>query len=515
MDHLIKDCLFLKEEQRINSKKQQQMASKAFKKAMKATWDETSDEEFEGDEVENDNLALMARSDSVSDGESSEGGDDKHKIGLTQYSTEKFESSQVSTHLKPLDFHRNSSFLYLLYLSIFSSSFIYLFHSHPSTVTSPPSISPNLSQTHPLSVSPDVLKSPPSQETPPSFVPFASLPPSIEGELGLSVAPPSNDIPGSSMKTAHTSLSPEKEPSSPMQVDLPYLIADIWSRYTSQESVPRSPSPKCSESIDDLVTLADLKKRACKRLLGSAKATAYGSKFPCVLGPASRTWACRNNLERPSTNTKSSPITRFKVKAFIEEIVDFFNHFAISRGCITSRVGKVLVMFVSHNLGSLGISCDGFAFFQKNRWSDLPPPMKPLDMVVIDVKQNHSLPYGFLLTKVLEKLGARFPSLEYHSTYNAIDFHETKGSHPDDGVGGFTDVSGTSHSHGVVEMEKLHLENDFLHMENEKLKARLVKNEETTVTHHNDLMTLIRSLSPFVMSSPSIVAQYPPSAPKP
>ncbi|MCE3050253.1 hypothetical protein HAX54_046753, partial [Datura stramonium] len=40
MDHLIKDCPLLKEEQRKNSKRQQQLASKAFKKAMKATWGE-------------------------------------------------------------------------------------------------------------------------------------------------------------------------------------------------------------------------------------------------------------------------------------------------------------------------------------------------------------------------------------------------------------------------------------------------------------------------------------------
>ncbi|MCD7446846.1 hypothetical protein HAX54_017908, partial [Datura stramonium] len=56
MDHLIKDCPLLKEEQRKNSKKQHQLASKAFRKAMKATWRETSDEESEGEDVENDNL---------------------------------------------------------------------------------------------------------------------------------------------------------------------------------------------------------------------------------------------------------------------------------------------------------------------------------------------------------------------------------------------------------------------------------------------------------------------------
>ncbi|MCD7459128.1 hypothetical protein HAX54_040167 [Datura stramonium] len=66
MDHLIKDCPLLREEQRRNSKKQQQLASKAFKKVIKATWNETFNEESEGEDVENDNLALMARSDSDS-----------------------------------------------------------------------------------------------------------------------------------------------------------------------------------------------------------------------------------------------------------------------------------------------------------------------------------------------------------------------------------------------------------------------------------------------------------------
>ncbi|MCD7457229.1 hypothetical protein HAX54_034566 [Datura stramonium] len=60
MDHLIMDYPLLKEEQRRNSKKQQQLASKAFKKSMKATWDETSDEESWLEDGENDNLALMA-----------------------------------------------------------------------------------------------------------------------------------------------------------------------------------------------------------------------------------------------------------------------------------------------------------------------------------------------------------------------------------------------------------------------------------------------------------------------
>ncbi|MCD7450589.1 hypothetical protein HAX54_007385 [Datura stramonium] len=60
------------EEQRRNSKRQQQPASKAFKKAMKATWGETSDEESEVEYGDNENLALMAKSDTDSDNDSSE-----------------------------------------------------------------------------------------------------------------------------------------------------------------------------------------------------------------------------------------------------------------------------------------------------------------------------------------------------------------------------------------------------------------------------------------------------------
>ncbi|MCD7458715.1 hypothetical protein HAX54_038970 [Datura stramonium] len=56
---------------------------------MKATWDETSDEESKGEEVENNNLALMTGSDSDTDEESSEESEDEREINLTQYSSEK------------------------------------------------------------------------------------------------------------------------------------------------------------------------------------------------------------------------------------------------------------------------------------------------------------------------------------------------------------------------------------------------------------------------------------------
>lgn len=210
-------------------------------------------------------------------------------------------------------------------------------------------------------------------------------------------------------------------------------------------------------------------------------------------------------------------------------------------------VGKVLVVFDSYKLGSLlGISCDGFLTCQKNRWSDLPRPLKPQDIVhkfsgnpsrsldskvfkksmtsyhkfqfafVIknivpcqecrdaasyldftlmelldqemsinilgiiisyltkvanDVKQNHSLPYGLLLTKVFETLGVRFTSLEYYSAYDALDLYETRRSRQDTVVGGPGYVAGTTLSQGSRDMANLLLENDRLRLENEQLKA--------------------------------------------
>ncbi|MCD7471937.1 hypothetical protein HAX54_012738 [Datura stramonium] len=216
------------------------------------------------------------------------------------------------------------------------------------------------------------------------------------------------------------------------------------------------------DSMDDSIPLAALNKGVRKWLFQSTKALA--SKIPCVAGPASRTRARRMIFEGPLTNPK------------------------------TFR----------------------FASCQKNKWPDLPCPLKPLDIVckffgnpsrtsdskvVIDVKQNHALPYGFLLIKVFGKLGVHFSSLKYYSIYDAMNYFETRGSHPEGGKGGSTAVAGTSRSHEVGEMEKL-----YLKIDHEQLKAQLVKNEETVVARHNDLMSLIRSLSPLTVSSPSATA---------
>ncbi|MCE3215786.1 hypothetical protein HAX54_003482 [Datura stramonium] len=178
-------------------------------------------------------------------------------------------------------------------------------------------------------------------------------------------------------------------------------------------------------------------------------------------------------------------------------------------------------------LGSvLGVSCDGFAIFQKNKLPDLPLSLKPLDIVckfsrnrsktfeskvykksmspyhkflfafvAMDVKQNHALPYGFLLIKVFEKLGVRFTSLEYYSSYDALDYYKTRETHPTDGMSDATNVAGTSQSQETLDMKMLLLENDRLRLEVEKLKSQLAQNEETAAARHNDLMTLIQNLS--------------------
>ncbi|MCD9558670.1 hypothetical protein HAX54_016202 [Datura stramonium] len=73
---------------RRNSKKQQELASKVFKKAMKATWGETSDEESEGEDGES-NMTLIAKSDTDSDSDSSE-----------QISVEKIEILKIFSSLK-------------------------------------------------------------------------------------------------------------------------------------------------------------------------------------------------------------------------------------------------------------------------------------------------------------------------------------------------------------------------------------------------------------------------------
>ncbi|MCD7471498.1 hypothetical protein HAX54_011973 [Datura stramonium] len=54
---------------------------------MKATWGETFNEESEGEDGENDNLDLMAKSDTYSDNGLSEENEDELEIGLVLFLT--------------------------------------------------------------------------------------------------------------------------------------------------------------------------------------------------------------------------------------------------------------------------------------------------------------------------------------------------------------------------------------------------------------------------------------------
>ncbi|MCD9644936.1 hypothetical protein HAX54_033470 [Datura stramonium] len=489
MNHLIKDCSLLKEEQRRNSKQRQQLASIAFKKAMKATWGETSDEESEVEDGDNDNLSLMAKSDTDSDNDSSE--------GLWEHTWHHGELCQV------------------WFFTVVASS-------------------------------------------------------------------------GSSMETAPTSLSPEEgsdgspSHSSPKAIELSSLLTDIRIHYTARE--PDSPTlPKTISSPADSTSLCP-NIGARKRSRRSTGVPTFGSNFPCVSG-ASSTRAGRSEAVGPSTVPNSFvPKTRSQIKPFSARKL-----LKGKMGCITRKVGQVLVVFNSQNLASmLGITDTGFAACQKNKWPDLPPPLKPLEIVqkflddpsrtsiskffkrsmylyhrylfsffirnliprqerrdaasfldlslmelldqelsinflklivsyltkvVTDVHQNHAMPYGFLLTKLLGQLGVQFTSVESYSLYDTLDYFETRGSHTDEHKSIPTDGTRTSQSPEVGEVELLRLENARLRLEIEQLKAQLVKNEETVVARHNDLMSLIRSLSSLPVPSLSTVAPSPPYVP--
>ncbi|MCD7461115.1 hypothetical protein HAX54_045195 [Datura stramonium] len=288
-----------------------------------------------------------------------------------------------------------------------------------------------------------------------------------------------------------------------------------------------------SKSEEDLVPIVALKEDAQKRVLASVQVVGFGSKTPCVFGLASHTRARRNTQGRTTTIPKPI-VPKSHVKSFFERnllkgkmvfpssdpclaelwlkieaqgwnslfldrnafvaktmVVDFFKHFSISRGCVTAKVGKVLVVFNSATLGSLlDISCTGFDTCQKNKQPNLPSLLNPMDIVrnaykfsctdhfsshqvVIDVKRNHALPYRFLLTKVFAKLGVRFSSLEYYSTYNALDYFETRGSHQTGGMDGSSSVAGSSPSKEPSDTMRLEMENKSLHLELEQLKAQL------------------------------------------
>ncbi|MCE3216530.1 hypothetical protein HAX54_006787 [Datura stramonium] len=168
--------------------------------------------------------------------------------------------------------------------------------------------------------------------------PLVCLPPLNAYPLGSLATAPSVASLGSSIETAPTSLSPmmgsdgSPSHSSPEVIELSSLLADIQSHYTTQEpdspSLPKNSSSQAdsaslprdvgenpiditmseSESLDDSVPLASLKKGARKRLWCSTGVPTFGSKIPCVSGPASHTRAHRSDVADPSTVPNSSSI---------------------------------------------------------------------------------------------------------------------------------------------------------------------------------------------------------------
>ncbi|MCE5165804.1 hypothetical protein HAX54_012355, partial [Datura stramonium] len=83
---------------------------------------------------------------------------------------------------------------------------------------------------------------------------------------------------------------------------------------------------------------------------------------------------------------------------------------------------------------------------------------------------------------------------------------KTRGSHLVGGMGGPYDVASFSPSQEDFVNTTLHLENESLRLEIEQLKTQLAQNEDTAAARHNDLMTMIWSMSPTAMDSPSAAA---------
>ncbi|MCE0481557.1 hypothetical protein HAX54_039380 [Datura stramonium] len=175
--------------------------------------------------------------------------------------------------------------------------------------------------------------------------PLSSLPPPNEGILRSLPMFPSVASLGSSMKTSPTSLSPEEgsdgspSHSSPEAIELSSLLDDIRSHYTTQEpdspSLPKTPSSPTdsaslspdvgenliditmseSESLDDSVPLASLKRGARTRLRRSTGVPTSGSKFSCVSSISSCTRAHRSEVVGPSIVPNSSvPKTRAQLE---------------------------------------------------------------------------------------------------------------------------------------------------------------------------------------------------------
>ncbi|MCD7470634.1 hypothetical protein HAX54_010617 [Datura stramonium] len=124
---------------------------------------------------------------------------------------------------------------------------------------------------------------------------------------------------------------------------------------------------------------------------------------------------------------------------------------------------------------------------------------------------NSSSPAVVDLSTLLEDIRGRYTSQGAALSPSSLTKSGLVSSNSDpieeDGKGDPSNVAGTSGSVNDGELQKLHEEIDRLHEENRQLKTQLEKNEETTEACHNDLMTLIRSMSPLTVSSPPIAPQ--------
>ncbi|MCD7467999.1 hypothetical protein HAX54_005769 [Datura stramonium] len=310
-------------------------------------------------------------------------------------------------------------------------------------------------------------------------------------------------------------------PPSPQAVDLDTLISDIRGQYTindlsslvsplsreesSDDTCTTSSMDKITEGIVSLsepnildykVTLSTLKKGSHKRGMKSKPSSTTTSKLPYVLGPVFRT----RSHQKIGGGWPGLPIPLKPL-----DIVRKFSgnpsrtsDFKVPK-YLMSTYHKLLFVFVMKNLVPYQQRRDAASFLDLTLMELLDREMKInllglmisyLTKVAFDVKQNHSLLYGFLLTRVFDKMGIHFGT-------SAPQF-----------VGFGTDPSVAS-----MDMAKVLLENECLQLENVALHNQMVKNEEVVAACHNVLVTLIQGLSHSV-NPPSCLVE-PSSSPAP
>ncbi|MCD7466523.1 hypothetical protein HAX54_003327 [Datura stramonium] len=218
------------------------------------------------------------------------------------------------------------------------------------------------------------------------------------------------------------------------------------------------------------------------------------------------------------------------VKLVRQEVVEFFENFSVADRHIHNRVRGVSITFDMIKLSELlGIPCDGFGICQQKRWLDAA---LYLDMILMellghemlinlprlmisyltkfstDIQQNHSLPYGFLLTSVFEKLDVPLLSLEPFSLYDVIDYYDTGVSHRMEHIEGpsvgleriATSIPSSVHVMPPTvsvqsDLAKILQKNKLLCLDNGHLQAQITHNEELSTAWHNNLVAMIQGFS--------------------